>query len=441
MNGWVHWAALGVLTVGLGMVACGDDGESKPGSGGDGAGASGGGSSTGGSSTGGSSTGGSSTGGGGSNTGGDGGEAGSGGSNAGGDGGSSTGGSGGDGGSAPVVARLFVSMADDPVAVWEDVDTIAVDSGPSFSLQDASVANGARGLALASDRLFVGGEGASALLLAFDAAATLTQATAPTATIPAAQFISAGGSEGADLITVDGASDSVWTTTFAAGTELFGGASSMTSAATADALFSHAWQQLPAFAYDASGDRAFLGQISGAGVVVWNNALGASGTPAQSFTLASNVAAWSMAIAEDRLYAIGAHGGAPPAESISVWDGVSSLSAPSAPTFTMGTGSGIAVNDFSPYVAVQNNVLIACIQAGKVLLWDNASALSGEAAPSQTLTGLSSPRKAILGPTSGRLYVLESDGVSIFDSPTTAPVLAVKLSNGVASTRDMALLE
>jgi hypothetical protein len=32
---------------------------------------------------------------------------------------------------------------------------------------------------------------------------------------------------------------------------------------------------------------------------------------------------------------------------------------------------------------------------------------------------------------SGRLYVFESDGVSIFDTPITSPVLAVKLSTGV----------
>ena len=435
MRSLLGWAALGLVGAVLGGLACGGSDETSPGTGG--AGATGGQASGGGGSSAGG--GGASVGGGGSSSGGGGSSAGGGGSSAGG-GGASAGG-GGSGGSLPLPARLFVSMADAPVAVWDDASTLATDTGPSFSLQAVALAAGARGLALHGDRLFVGGESASALLLAFDGASTLGQSAAPSATIPSTQFLPAGGTEGAELITVDTATNTLWATTFLAGTELFHSASSLTSAANASARLTHNFQQLPAFAYDAAGDRAFAGQISGAGILAWDGASSASTTPPSDFTLAGNIAAWSMTVAQNRLFATGSLAGAPTTEIIAVWTGVTGLSGPTAPTFTMGAASGIAPTDFSPYIGVQGNVLVSCIQAGKVLLWTNASGLTGDATPTQTIAGLSSPKKALLGPKSGRLYVLENNGISIFDTPTTAPTLAVKLTGGVVAPRDMALLE
>lgn len=419
----------GLLLAGLVLPGCGDDDATTSGT------TTGEGGTTG--------VGGNAAGGGGAAAGGGGatggGGAGTGGAATGGGGGSA--GGGGSGGSSSFGGRLFVSMADAPVAVWDDAATLAADGPPTFTLSDPALAGGARGLALAGERLFVGGETDGALLLAFDGASTFGAAAAPAASVAAGGFVPpSSGLPGVELLTWDAASDTLWTTSFMAGSELFADASTLASASNAQALLSHPFQQLPALAYDAGGDRAFAGQISGAGVLVWNDASAASGTPAVSFTLTTELAAWSMAVASDRLYAIGSvSSGGGNTLGIAVWDGVAATSAPTPPAFIVS--SGMAGNDFSPYVGVHGDVLVACIQAGKVLLWTGASALSGDAPPTQTIGGLSSPTKALLGSKSGRLYVLESDGVSIFDDPTTAPTLAAKLTAGVAGPRDLAVLE
>jgi hypothetical protein len=145
-----------------------------------------------------------------------------------------------------------------------------------------------------------------------------------------------------------------------------------------------------------------------------------------------------MVIDHDRLYAMVAG----QSSSLAVWKGISGVSAAKGPDFTMGTASDVA--SFSSYIAVNDDVLIACMQSGQIHLWTHASALSGEALPTQTIgVGPSSnpPKKALLGPVSGRLYVLDNDGISIYATPTTVPTLVTKIKSGMSSPTDFALLE
>lgn len=372
---------------------------------------------------------------------------------AGGDGGGNDAGDSGDGGdsgsdsgSSPR-GRLFVSNGSAAPAVWDGLSGIATNVAPTFTLSASAVSGGTHAVALANKRLFFGVESTTNTLVAFDSADTLTAPAAPAAIVPAAHFVSIpNGGPIPNLIQWDATTDFLFTSNMS-GTESFSGAGSITSSSNAKAAFSHSWLQLPGAAYDPGGDRLFLGQISGAGVLAWSGAKSATGAPASSFTLNASTAAWSMSVdaTNDRLYAIGPYTGSGNShEAIEVWRGISGVSAAKAPDFTMGSASGLASTDFSPWITVENDTLIACVQSGKVLLWTSASTLSGDKAPTQTITvgGLNNgPKKAVLGPVTGRLYVLDGSGVSIFATPTTSPTLVTKLTMGMSKPYDFAVLE
>jgi hypothetical protein len=350
---------------------------------------------------------------------------------------------GGDSGDGGIVypGRMFVSMEGNATAVWDNASSLSMDVAPTFTLTDSSVTNGSRGLALANKRLFVGTAQSAGVLLAFDNANSLAANAAPAAKVPLANFIlPVNAVVGTDLIQWNSKTDTLWVSGSSNGTELFTGAASITSSSKAKADFTHQFQQLPAFVYDEMGDHAIAGQISGAGVLEWNSASSASGSPAVSFTLDKGAADWSLSIEKDRLYGIG-HYSSP--EVIAVWKSISGVSMSKVPDFTMGTASGIATNDFSPFVSVQNDVLIACIQSGKVLVWTGASALSGEKMPTQTITtgNLQNPRRAFFGPVTGRLYVLDDKGVAIYSNPTTSPALVAKIVTGMKNPRDFVVIE
>ena len=338
--------------------------------------------------------------------------------------------------------RLFVSQQQAGVAVWDGATSLAADGAPTFTMSDTSVSKGTRGALAVGARLVLGP--AAGGLVVFDAARTFGANAAPSAAIPVSAFIKPTtniSEPQSTLIAYNEKTDTLW----AGGTwgmDRFDDGATLSSSSTGAALFSHAYLQLPGFAYDGTGDHAILGQISGAGVLEWDGAKSATGTPTASFTLDQKLAAWSLAVSGDRLYAIGGDttGGATPRESIDVWNGISSVSAAKAPDFSIT--SGIAQNDFSPYVTVAADVLIACIQANEVLMWKNASTLTTDKAPDFTLTTqLSSPTKAVLAPVSNRLYVLDSEGVAIYANATSAPTFVAKIKTGLSHPEDLVVIE
>lgn len=343
---------------------------------------------------------------------------------------------------AAYAGRMFVSQGSAGVAVWDGADSLAADGAPTFTMSDASIASGSRGLVVVNNRLVVGENVGG--IVAFDGAKTLVGGAAPSAVVPLSSFIKpAGNISGmpSTRIAYNEKTDTLWPGG-SWGTDRFDNGATLSSSSSGAALFSHPYLQLPAFAYDATGDRAFLGQISGAGLLAWNGAKSASGSPSPSFTLDQKMAAWSAAIAQDRLYAVGGDtgNGTTPRESIDVWNAISSVSAGKAPDFSIT--SGLAQQDFSPFVTVANDTLIVCVQSGKVLIWKHASSLTGNVAPDFTLTTqLNEPQKAVLGPVTGRLYVLDSEGVAIYASGATAPTFVAKIKTGLDKPHDLVVLE
>jgi len=346
------------------------------------------------------------------------------------------------GDAAAYAGRMFVSQEGAGVAVWDGAGSLAADGAPAFTMSDATIASGSRGLVVVNNRLVVGENVGG--LVAFDGAKTLAGGATPSAVVPLSAFVKpAGNISGMPSVRIayNEKTDTLWPGG-SWGTDRFDNGASLSSSSSGAALFSHPYLQLPAFAYDATGDRAFLGQISGAGLLAWNGAKSATGSPSASFTLDQKMAAWSAAIAQDRLYAVGGDSGngTTPRESIDVWNAISSVSAAKAPDLSIT--SGLAQQDFSPFVTVANDTLIVCVQSGKVLMWKHASSLTGNVAPDFTLTTqLNAPQKAVLGPITGRLYVLDSEGVAIYASATTAPTFVAKITSGLSKPQDVAVIE
>lgn len=337
--------------------------------------------------------------------------------------------------------RLFVAgkgAGGSGVFVWNDPDSITSAVAPTTTLSDPSVSSGTLAVATLGKRLFVATEATSpstAILIAFDGADTITGAAAPAAKIPASQFV--GTTPSIQRIYPDAATDTVFTNGFAQGAQLFTGASTMTSSATAKAKFTHAFQQTPGLGYDATGNRLFLGQISGAGLLAWNAAGGKTGTPANDFAT-TTVSAWSIAIAQNRMYATGAVSGGD-SNAVMIWTNVAGFTASTAPSFTMSAASGLT--GFLPDVIVKNDVMVVTQQANKVSLFAKASALTGNVAATATAaTNLAQPKRSLLS-NGNHLYVLDGEGIAIFKDATTTPTFVAKLKVPSGTAADIALLE
>jgi len=337
--------------------------------------------------------------------------------------------------------RLFVTQESAGIDVWDGIDALAADTAPTFTMTSSAISGGSRGAIVVNNRLVVG-PGAGGLA-AFDGAKTLAAGAAASAVVPGTAFIkpiSINSTPIVTLITYNEKTDTLWASG-SWGTDRFDSGASITSSSTGAALFSHAYLQLPGFAYEATGDHAFAGQISGAGLLAWNGAKSATGSPASSFTLDQKLAAWSLAVSQDRLYAIGPDSsGTTQHEAIAVWSTISGVSAAKTPDFTIT--SSIAASDYSPYVTVMGDMLMACIQSGKVLVWKGASTLSGDKAPDFTLTTqLNEPQKVVLAPVTNRLYVLDSQGVAIYSNATTGPTFVAKITTGISKPHDLVVIE
>jgi hypothetical protein len=335
------------------------------------------------------------------------------------------------------VTRLFVTTQDG-VAVWDNPESIAADVMPTTTLNHASVSGGkARGIALLGKRLFVGANG-NPILVAFDLADIVMGGMSPAVQLPISAVT--GSNNVFDAIYVDSATNTLWPVSFNNGAQLFTMAATLNSSAFSRAQYTHSFMQLPGFAFDAANKRLFLGQISGAGMLAWNSAdtkLGIFNTP--DFTVVSTQAFWSIAIAQNRMYA----GNTVSPMSIAVWSNLGAVNTATAPTFSMtGAGSGLpASGGFIPHVAVTNDVLVVTIQANTINLYKNASALAGQAMPSPTITSnMNNPKKTILAK-SNKLYVLDSEGVAIFKDATTTPVFVAKVKMGLNNVRDFVLME
>lgn len=337
---------------------------------------------------------------------------------------------------AKAPTRLFVAHGTG-VLVWNDATTLVAAAPPTTTLTDPSVASGTNGLALLGSRLFVLATTNPGSLVGFDAASTVAGAAAPAFVIPGSAFFN--GSTGAQRIYVDGASDTAWTSSYLQGAQLLTGASTLTSASAPKAVFNHVAQQVPGVAYDATGDRLFLGQATNIGLLTWNAAKTKTGTPTNDFATLG-FAPLSLALAQDRLYGGGnlaTDAGSVPA--VAIWTNVSTFSAPKPPAVTLRTAA--TINATVKEVSVSNDVLVVALQNDEVRLYVGAASLATDTAPSATVKGnFTGVKRALLSKTK-RLFVLDGEGVAIFDSATTTPTFVTKLKPASGSVWDFTLLE
>jgi len=347
---------------------------------------------------------------------------------------------------APGPSRLVVLDHDGSIHVWNNTSTLL--NRPA----DTTIAPGSsERLSLASyqDRLIVASKDPSYPLDLYDDYWTATGAATPADRIPASAMggTSSDHNGGTELRVGPGAN--LWVST-GGGVWLLEDGASKGSAVSPAAYFTHDWSQLPSFAYDAEGKRLLAGQISGAGVVAWDQPLDRSaGAYMPDWTLDKGTAAWSMQIVAGRLYAAGS--------TVAIWKDLTTLHGPSAPTITLGESSGIP-DTYIPYMTVNRNTLLVSVDkvgslasVRKVNLYRDAASVSGDRAPDHVVidADMRGPQKTYLD-AAGTLYILDGDSqwqskgqgaIYIYDHALDAPVLRARLTTGLSWPRDFVVVE
>jgi hypothetical protein len=322
----------------------------------------------------------------------------------------------------PPGAVPLVVATDHGLLVWNDSAALTTNVAPDITIT-SNLAPGATAVAVTGDRLYVGrhapGNVGAAAILAFDHAHALTASATPTATITRPYD--------ATTLRVDGADD-LWVEENQFGGQVlrFAGASSLGDAATPAATFHHPNDQLPSFAVEETSKRLFAGQISGSGVVAWNDAMTRTGMPADDFTL-SGGAYWGMRIDHDRLYAVGSQPVVPPggASSVAIWPNASTLSGPASPiVLSMGYTGGFIAN-----LALRDDILVVSARdQNRIMIYTHASAMTADRAPDFTIddSHMNGPGRLAIDH-SHRLYVADAAGVLVFATIDTAPTFVTKL--------------
>ena len=354
-------------------------------------------------------------------------------------GGDDDGGQGSDSSTPPTPVPLIVATGSG-LQVWNDSASITSDVAPDAIVAGNNLANGATALAIAGDRLYVGRHGkplppgtdTDSAILAYSGAHALTASSTAVATV--------GTPVDSIELRVDTA-DNLWDDV-AAGQEVFryASASTLGSSATPTATFTHPNMQLPSFAVETTSQRLFAGQISGTGVIAWNDAMTATGSPPDDFTLSFG-AYWGMRVDHDRLYAVGQHdsnGGGPAIETgVAIWPNASTLGAATTPIIIKNsyTGGGFVQN-----LALRDDILVVVARDQKVIMvYKHASAITGDVAPDFMITDkLIAPGRAVID-ASHRLYVVDTGGVLVFDTIDTAPKLVTQLAIAAAGTAQTTL--
>ncbi len=94
-------------------------------------------------------------------------------------------------------------------------------------------------------------------------------------------------------------------------------------------------------------------------------------------------------------------------------------------------------------LAVRDDVLAVPLRdRSSVLIYEHASQIRADRAPDAVLTSpaLSAPTRVLFG-ASGRLYVLDDDGVLIFQPGLVGWAFVAEIKTGLTAPRDLALVE
>jgi len=333
--------------------------------------------------------------------------------------------------------RLFVADSVDEtgggIKVWNNADTIVADRAADASLGGPGIDG--LGLALYMNRLFAATGGTEALYI-YDDASLLTDGSARTDAIGVSAFDDTSLNKVYSM-NVD-ADANLWIDYNMGDVRLFTNAAALDGASTSRAEFIHPWSQIFAVASDRVGDKLIGGQVSGAGVIVWDDPLSFSGEDNESdWQLHGPIGAAAMLIDGGRLYL--AQYNSP---CVNIWDNIASVTAAAAPDVTMTEASGMT---HAQHVSVRNDVMVVTVSEHpdyKVNIYLNASGITGDRLPDFEVTDvlMTLPEKAFLDQ-NDTLYVIDRSGVLIFADATSAPALQVKLEMGLDSPEMLLVME
>jgi hypothetical protein len=316
------------------------------------------------------------------------------------------------------VPHLVIADTGGTVGLWA-LDTALTDRAPDVTL--AGLDGAPVAVAVRGDRLIVITDGAAFPIAIYDSASRATTGATPDVRIAAADAGVASLTAIAEA-QVDAAGN-LWLLEGFGRVDLIKGGALGTP--TGNAQFTHPWDQLAAMAV--VGDKLFAGQISGAGIVVWDGAAARTGLQdaGPDWTLDMTVPAWALAVGGGRLYALAAEA----QTHLAVWTDAAALAAPRAPDLDVPMSATQAVGD----LATSDGALVALIANGvdenRVAIYNDAAAMTPDSAPDHTVTPMGADylKRAVLD-ASGRLFVRDTGGVYVYADALTAPAPVTKLT-------------
>ncbi len=213
-------------------------------------------------------------------------------------------------------------------------------------------------------------------------------------------------------------------------------ASTLGNATVAGPIVSHAYQQLIGFAITAGNERVFAGQISGGGVVMYNDPLAGSGTLTPDLDLDTDCNSWAMTLHADDLY-VTCQGRAGGDAQLRIWRNAASISSVRAADVAVTLPSTDAWG-----IAVLNDMLAITTSSDGVLIYTGPSSLAPSSVPINTLDAGFFPRKVLFDQT-GRLYTRASDptGIQIFANVTTVSTRHTLITQVATDPADFAIIE
>jgi hypothetical protein len=332
----------------------------------------------------------------------------------------------------PLMPRLFVAHAGGAVQFWNLVDSISTDV-PADGTLGGPAASGLA-MTLHGDRLFVATNSTTDPLYIYDGASQLGDGGAPSDTVGVAAF---GGSAlfVVYAMFVD-ANDDLWVDN--GNIRLFLDAPALGGGSSSQAQFTHMWgPQIYGAASDTIGNKLIGGQVSGAGLIVWDNPTADTGeTNDEDWTLwGGPTNPYCMLIEGDRLYAGNVNLG------VDVFDNISGIAAITTPSFSLTTD---LTDVFKLHV--RDDVLVVVVNDApsgyQINIYLNASTITGDVAPDFIIqhANITLPESVWLDQ-NYTLYVTDQNGILIFDTATTAPTFRTELTTGFSNTRDIRVIE
>lgn len=335
----------------------------------------------------------------------------------------------------PETATLIVANRwhDTGVRIWHDIETLGEGEDRLADVHLAQPSN-ASGLGHSDDTLLVATLDTTTPMLIFDGLAELEDGAVPTATVPRSVF-----GEDFKHVLVELLVDSVGNLFVDPEMQVMILPEFMTlrDGSSVGARLVHPYKQIESLAYHESSDRAIGGQISGAGLLVWDNVSDRSGDLDHNFVLDQTCAAWTLELHGNQLFA-GCR------SQIKVWLDITTASA-SSPADIVFDVPGDSPDHIGTWdIEIRNDILVvATTQPNQINVYVGISTLSAGSTPDFEIADIETfPRKVVIG-RDNRLYVrynAEPD-ITVFRNIDTGPTLHTTLSTHATSPADILLID